>query len=129
MRRLARQPDRIEQLIVLVGIAVRPAIHGNARDVAGGVEAARPKRALELVADVALEGLERGRQQFGIAGITQEHVQNNSSVRNILVERGIKPENLPASEDIQKLERKAKSSEKKLIKENALPKLKGGKHD
>ena len=56
-------------------------------------------------------------------------MQNNSSVRNILVERGIKPENLPASEDIQKLERKAKSSEKKLIKENALPKLKGGKHD
>lgn len=65
----------------------------------------------------------------GEISITQEHVQNNSSVRNILLERGIKPENLPASEDIQKLERKAKSSEKKLIKENALPKLKGGKND
>lgn len=65
----------------------------------------------------------------GESSITQEHVQNNSSVRNILVERGIKPEDLPASEDIQKLERKAKSSEKKLIKENSLPKLKGCKND
>lgn len=44
--------------------------------------------------------------------ITKEHVQNNSSVRNMLGERGIKPENLPAEEDIQKLERRVKSEEK-----------------
>ncbi|MCE2706883.1 MAG: DNA damage-inducible protein D [Proteobacteria bacterium] len=61
--------------------------------------------------------------------ITKEHTQNNLSVRNILVERGIKPENLPPSEDIQKLERKVKSGEKKLIKESALPKIKGGNDD
>lgn len=47
--------------------------------------------------------------------ITKEHVQNNSSVRNMLGERGIKPEDLPAEEDIQKLERRVKSEEKKLI--------------
>lgn len=66
---------------------------------------------------------------IGEHSITQEHVQNNKSVRNILVERGINPENLPASEDIQKIQRKAKAHEKKLIKESALPKIKGDKHD
>lgn len=40
----------------------------------------------------------------GETSITQEHIQNNSSVRNILVIRGIKPENLPAAEDIQHME-------------------------
>ena len=40
--------------------------------------------------------------------ITDEHVENNKSVRNTLVERGIKPEELPPEEDLQKLERKVK---------------------
>ena len=35
--------------------------------------------------------------------ITVEHVENNTSVRDMLGQRGIKPENLPASEDIKKL--------------------------
>ena len=46
--------------------------------------------------------------------ITGEHVQNNLSVREMLEQRGIKPENLPPSEDIKKLERRVKSQEKKL---------------
>ncbi len=50
----------------------------------------------------------------GEADITTEHVQNNSSVRNMLGERGIKPESLPAAEDIKKLERRVKREEKKL---------------
>mgnify|MGYP003587887501 CR=1 FL=1 len=37
--------------------------------------------------------------------IIKEHVQNNKSVRDMLGERGIKSEELPASEDIKKLER------------------------
>lgn len=48
----------------------------------------------------------------GEASITVEHVQNNSTVREMLVQRGIKPEDLPASEDIKKLERRVKSQEK-----------------
>lgn len=48
--------------------------------------------------------------------ITREHVQNNSSVRDMLSQRGIEPENLPAAEDIKKLERRVKSEEKKLEK-------------
>lgn len=53
----------------------------------------------------------------GEATITSEHVQNNMSVREMLGTRGIKPEELPPSEDIKKLERKVKSQEKKLSKE------------
>jgi DNA-damage-inducible protein D len=46
--------------------------------------------------------------------ITQEHIQNNTTVRDMLGQRGIKPEELPASEDIKKLERRVKSQEKKI---------------
>lgn len=50
----------------------------------------------------------------GERAITDEHVQNNLSVREMLGQRGIKPEELPPSEDIKKLERRVKSQEKKL---------------
>lgn len=50
----------------------------------------------------------------GEYSITSEHVQNNRSVRSMLGQRGIKPEDLPPVEDIKKLERRVKSEEKKL---------------
>ena len=50
----------------------------------------------------------------GEYNITSEHVQNNRSVRSMLGQRGIKPEDLPPAEDIKKLERRVKSEEKKL---------------
>ena len=47
----------------------------------------------------------------------------NTTVREMLATRGIKPEELPPSEDIKKLERKVKSQEKKIAKESGvLPK-------
>lgn len=56
--------------------------------------------------------------------ITNEHVQNNESVRNMLGKRGIKPEKLPPSEDIKKLERRVKTEEKKLVdKVGRLPEI------
>ena len=60
----------------------------------------------------------------GEPAITQEHVQNNKSVRQMLVQRGIKPEELPPAEDIKKLERKVARDEK-TIAENSqkLPKI------
>lgn len=61
---------------------------------------------------------------YGENSITSEHIQNNKSVRGLLTERGIKPEELPAAEDLKKLERKVKSDEKKMIKQSALPKKK-----
>ena len=60
---------------------------------------------------------------FGETPITTEHVQNNHSVRKMLLDRGIKPETLPPSEDIKKLERRVKTEEKKMIDQvQALPK-------
>ena len=51
------------------------------------------------------------------SAITNEHVRNNQDVRGLLLKSGIKPENLPAEEDIKKIERKVKSEDKKLLKE------------
>ena len=50
--------------------------------------------------------------------IAREHVQNNKSVRDMLGQRGIKPEKLPAEQDIKKLERQVKSEEKKIEKQS-----------
>jgi DNA-damage-inducible protein D len=50
----------------------------------------------------------------GEAPITVEHVLNNSDVRELLGRRGVIPENLPAEEDVKKLERKVKSDERRL---------------
>ncbi len=53
---------------------------------------------------------------YGENSITREHIQNNKSVREMLGKRGIKPEELPAAEDIKKLERRVAAEEKKLEK-------------
>lgn len=52
--------------------------------------------------------------------ITDEHIQNNKSVRQVLGDRGIKPEKLPPAEDIKKLERRVKSEEKKIAKKSGV---------
>jgi DNA-damage-inducible protein D len=53
----------------------------------------------------------------GEVQITTEHVENNKAVRKMLIERGVKPEQLPSSEDINKLKRKLEGDEKKILKE------------
>ena len=53
----------------------------------------------------------------GEVEITDEHIQNNKSVRDMLGKRGIQPEKLPPSEDIKKLERRVKSEQKKIAKQ------------
>jgi len=50
--------------------------------------------------------------------ITDEHVKNNTDIRNLLGKSGIKPEELPIEEDIKKLERKVKSIDKTISKKN-----------
>ena len=47
--------------------------------------------------------------------IAKEHIDNNAAVRKMLLERGIVPEDLPAAEDVKKLERRLASEEKKAI--------------
>jgi len=48
--------------------------------------------------------------------ISSEHIKNNQSVRSVLLERGIKPEELPPETDLKKLERKLKNDDKKTLK-------------
>jgi DNA-damage-inducible protein D len=52
----------------------------------------------------------------GESPITNEHIENNKAVRRILGERGVKPELLPAAEDVQKVKRKLASEEKAALK-------------
>ena len=52
----------------------------------------------------------------GDTAISKEHVDNNSAVRKMLKERGVQPEQLPAAEDVKKLQRKLKTEDKKLTK-------------
>lgn len=53
----------------------------------------------------------------GENAIAEEHIKNNEGVRGLLIERGIKPEELPPDEDIQKLKRRVKSEDKKILKD------------
>ena len=51
--------------------------------------------------------------------ISGEHVTNNQAVRQTLLSRGITPENLPAAEDVKKVERRLTSSEKQAVQKPA----------
>lgn len=53
----------------------------------------------------------------GDAQISKEHVENNLEVRKMLAARGVKPENLPPSEDVKKVQRRIDGTEKKILKE------------
>lgn len=72
--------------------------------------------------NLATEMTNHNVQQADLQGersITHEHIQNNESVRGMLAERGIKPEQLPAEEDLKKLERRVNADAKKLGKMSA----------
>jgi len=47
--------------------------------------------------------------------IAWEHITNNKSVRKLLLDRGIRPEELPPEEDVKKLERRVKTQDKQFI--------------
>ena len=55
------------------------------------------------------KGIQKGNR------IAWEHIRNNKAVRELLLERGIRPEELPPAEDVKKLERRVKSEHKKFI--------------
>ena len=64
------------------------------------------------------------KDMYGEMDISAEHVQNNRSVRGMLGQRGIKPEDLPPAENIKKVERKVAKDEKLMQEES--PKLPKG---
>ncbi len=51
----------------------------------------------------------------GMTSIEREHIDNNKAVRDMLLSRGIVPEQLPAGEDVKKVERRLASDEKKML--------------
>lgn len=59
----------------------------------------------------------------GEPSITVEHVSNNKAVRDMMIKRGIIPEQLPPAEDVKKVERRIASENKKALK------YKKGKND
>lgn len=52
----------------------------------------------------------------GDRAIKGEHVDNNREVRNILLKRGVRPEELPAAEDVKKVQRRLGNAEKSILK-------------
>ncbi len=53
--------------------------------------------------------------------ISNEHVTNNDAVRKTLLQRGIRPESLPAAEDVKKVERRLSSRRQEVASEPRLP--------
>ena len=52
---------------------------------------------------------------YGVSEISREHVDNNSAVRQMMIERGIVPEDLPPAEDVKKVERRLAAEKKKAL--------------
>lgn len=72
-------------------------------------------KAKDLAAEMTSINVQQ-KDLYGQNPIEQEHVDNNTAVREMLVSRGIHPEQLPAGEDVKKVERRLKSEEKKIVK-------------
>ena len=58
----------------------------------------------------------RAHQLSSEVAIAHEHVSNNDAVRKTLLNRGIRPEHLPASEDVKKVERRLAADDKRALK-------------
>lgn len=73
-------------------------------------------KAKDLASEITNHNLKRDRSLSGEVRITDEHVKNNENVRDTLTRSGVRPEFLPAEEDVKKVERKLESEDKKLPK-------------
>jgi DNA-damage-inducible protein D len=60
----------------------------------------------------------------GQSPIEKEHIDNNTAVRSMMLERGIRPEELAPAEDVKKVQRKLVKEEKAMLKD-----IKKGKDD
>src|SRR5579871_3669902 len=63
-RALACGPLGIEEIVVFIGVTVRPSVDGYGADIARGVEATGAEDAAKLITDISLEGLERSGKQI-----------------------------------------------------------------
>lgn len=71
-------------------------------------------KAKDLAAEMTSVNVQQ-KDLHGQYGIEHEHVDNNIAVRNMLLDRGIRPETLPPAEDVKKVERRLKVDEKKIL--------------
>lgn len=69
--------------------------------------------AKQLATQMTNYGIE-GHDLHGTASIDREHTDNNKSVRQALIKRGIAPEDLPPVEDIKQVKRRKQEDERKL---------------
>ena len=74
-------------------------------------------KAKDFANEITIFNLKKDTSPFGLNDVSREHMKNNHDVRNLLLQRGIRPESLPAEEDAQKLKRKIQSEDKKILKE------------
>lgn len=58
----------------------------------------------------------RNKDLQGEDDISKEHITNNDEIRQLLIRRGIYPEELAAAEDVKKIKRRLASEKKKLTK-------------
>ena len=72
-------------------------------------------KAKEFATEITIHKTREGNLQSE-SEISQEHVTNNKAVRDTLINRGIRPENLSPAEDVKKVERRLTSEQKKALK-------------
>ncbi len=71
-------------------------------------------KAKDLAAEMTSVNVQQ-KNLYGQVSIEEEHIDNNTAVRGMLLNRDIRPEVLPPGEDVKKVERRLKADEKKLL--------------
>lgn len=78
-------------------------------------------KAKDFAGEITHFKVKKGNLQ-GEGQITEEHMQNNIDVRHVLIKSNIYPEELPAEEDVKKLEKRLKKESEKMVENSkALP--------
>lgn len=73
-------------------------------------------KAKDLANEITNFNVKKDLTMQGEDSISTQHVKSNQSMRNMLQEHGIVPEDLPAEEDVKKIQRRLKSEGKKILK-------------
>lgn len=69
-------------------------------------------KAKDFANEITIHNARENQMPTGQA-ISKEHVANNTAVRKVLLDRGIRPETLPAAEDVKKVERRIVTEDKR----------------
>ena len=75
-------------------------------------------KAKDLANEMTNYNLKTNDELYGQDNISYQHVKNNKSVRQALLENDIIPENLPIEEDIKKVKRRLENEKKKALLNN-----------